>query len=458
MDMSTRRLLAMLFLAAGSLCGQREDKTFTAGPTGKRIAEWFANAEVVGFSGVVLAAKDGKVVAAVGVGHADLHGKVPITPATLFEIASATKQFTGAAVMRLVQAGKLKLDDPMSKHLPGVPQDCAGITVRHLLQHTSGIPGSNAAGGGEDLALVLPSFLNGGPQQPPGKHWAYWNQGYALLSEIIARASGKSYVEFCKQELFANAEMRTTLFTGDPEPKGAVVAVGQSSRGAPRSALEHPYGSYGFQYRGMGGAVTNVWELWRWDRALHGDQVLSDAAKAALFEPGLNDYALGWFVRKDQQGRLVHSHGGSVRGFLCDVRRYPKEDGCLFVLGSRGDVPIHHVTKGLEEILFNDPPTLRALPGVVDAKLASALAGSYADDNGVKLMVELDGLAVRTRIEWVPGNDQAPITHALLGVEGKNDLVFYEWTSTTPVEVKRRGRDPVTEIKIGSHRYRRSAR
>ncbi len=266
----------MFFGISAAVRGQpvREDRAYSDGEVGRRIAEFVERADSVGFSGAVLAATRGKVVAAVAVGPADLKGKVPNTPNTLFEIGSATKQFTAAAVLRLVEQGRLRLDDSIARHLSSVPESCRSITVQHLLRHTSGIPGTNSEGGGDDVEKVLPLFLRGGPKHRPGTHWEYWNQGYSLASEIIARAAGKDYTAFCKEALFAAAGMTATRFTGDDPPRGLTVAVGRSSVGPPRSALDHPYGSYGFQYRGMGGVVTNVWDLWRWDRALRGERVL----------------------------------------------------------------------------------------------------------------------------------------------------------------------------------------
>src|SRR5262245_3163941 len=99
-----------------------ETKTHQLGDIGERIVRFVMRSESVGFTGSVIVAKDGKVVAAVGVGSADLADKVPNTPATLFEIASATKQLTAAACVRLAQDGKLQLDDTIDKHLPDVPE------------------------------------------------------------------------------------------------------------------------------------------------------------------------------------------------------------------------------------------------------------------------------------------------------------------------------------------------
>lgn len=332
-----------------------ESGTVTSGTVGRKIAQIVKDETVKGFSGAVLVAVDGKVVTAVGAGFADLENEKPNTPDTLFEIASTTKQFTAAAVMRLVQDGKLKLDDPISKHLPGIPDDCKAITVEHLLRHTSGIPGENSQGGGTDIAKVLPSFLKGGPAHEPGTHWEYWNQGYAIVTEIIHSASDKEYVDYCREALFAPAGLTATCFTGDDAPKDTLVAMGRSSRGPSRSALDHPYGSYGFQYRGMGGIVTSVWDLWRWDRALRGDKVLNAESKKALFKRGPGNYALGWFLRRDEGGRLMHTHGGGVRGFCCDLRRYPDDDALIVVLCNKDDYRVPTLSEAIGKAMFETP-------------------------------------------------------------------------------------------------------
>jgi CubicO group peptidase (beta-lactamase class C family) len=405
------------------------------GDVGDRIVNCVQKSESVGFSGVVLAARGGKVVAAAGVGNADLEGKSPNTPATLFEIASATKQFTAAAVVRLAQDGKLSLDDPIGKHLPGVPESCKAITVRHLLQHTSGIPGTNSRGGGNDLAAVLPSFLASGPRHAPGAHFEYWNQGYSLLSEIVARASGKSYTAYCTEALFTPSGMTLTRFTGDKAPEGVDVAVGRSTMGKPRSALDHPYGEYGFQYRGMGGVVTSVWDLWRWDRALRDKAILNDESKAAFFTPGLSDYALGWFVKKDSRGKSVQSHGGAVRGFVCEIRRLPDDDGCIFVLANRDDAPVKQLADRVQSLLLGEKPAGPEFPQPPAADLRDALAGRYKDPKGNVLEVTADGTAARATIKW--SANSAWVTRAFIGLSADKTPVFFEWSESTPLEVAR---------------------
>jgi CubicO group peptidase (beta-lactamase class C family) len=402
------------------------------GETGARIAAFAEGAAAFGFSGALLAAHRGRVLAALGVGAADLDGRRPNAATTLFEIASATKQFTAAAVLVLVQQEKLRLDDPIRAHLDGVPDDCQAITVRHLLQHTSGIPRSNGRGGGEDLDAVVPQFLAGGPAHAPGTHWEYWNQGYSLLAAIVERASGERYVDFCRRQLFAKAGLPTACFTGDDPPPGAEAAIGVSAKGAPRSALEHPYGSYGWQYRGMGGAVCSVWDLWRWDRALCGTKVLQAPAKKELFAPGLGDYALGWFVRQ-QEGRLVQSHGGSVRGFLCEVRRYPGEDAFLCVLCNRTDGPFGPVVVGLEQILFG---ARIAVPAPLPVAIGGDLAGTWTAGE-LRLVVEPRGGVLCADLFWSGSPDRGPVTRGVLSGRDLQGASLFDWKHATPLRVER---------------------
>jgi CubicO group peptidase (beta-lactamase class C family) len=434
---------------------QREDQVTIDGDAGRRIVDFAQRAESAGFTGAVLAAKKGRIVAAVGVGSADLDGKIPNTPSTLFEIGSATKQFTAAAALKLVEQGKLRLDESIAKQLPGVPENCRLITLRHLLQHTSGIPGTNSAGGGDDVSRVLPLFLRGGPRHSPGTHWEYWNQGYALASEIIARAAGEDYTAFCKRALFDPAGMSVSRFTGDKAPAGSTAAIGRSVHGPPRSALEHPYGSYGFQYRGMGGVVTTVRDLWRWDRVLASERVLGVDAKATLFRPGADDYALGWFVRKDARGRRVQSHGGAVRGFVCELRRYPDDDSCLFVLCNRDDVPVGQVAQAVEALLFDDRPPFKELPRPIGVELARELSGRYDDAKGALLVVESDGKVTRAIIHWNAPN--GPVSRSVLGLDLQNEVVLYEWKESIKVEVARDDKGSVSQLTLVGRRFQRAS-
>ena len=350
--------------------------------------------------------------------------------------------------MKLAAEGKLALTDSISKHLPGIPEDCKAITVEHLLRHTSGIPGSNSQGGGTNLEKVLPKFLAGGPRHPPGERWEYWNQGYALLSEIIERASRKDYTDYVRSTIFAPAGMRSSCFTGDRAPRGAVVAIGRSTRGEPRSALAHPYGEYGLQYKGMGGLVTNVWDLWRFDRALKNERLLDDEWRTKLLDPGLGNYALGWFVRKNGAGQLVQSHSGSVRGFTADLRRYPEQDGLVVVLSCRDDQPVQRIADRIEELLF---PEGRPAQTPLEPELAEALVGEYRDARGNRLVIEPMAGGLTARVHWATG----PVTHARIVGDADGNPVLDDGKERHKLRFERDGDAPVRRISLLERHYDR---
>jgi hypothetical protein len=186
---------------------------------------------------------------------------------------------------------------------------------------------------------------------------------------------------------------------------------------------------------------------------LRDDRVLDANSRAKLFEPGLNNYALGWFVRRDARGRWVHSHRGSVRGFVCELRRYPGHDACLFVLCNRDDVPVQQVAQALEALLLGDPLPCSEPPRPLDAELLRALVGGYEASNGTTLVIEADGKVTRAMIHWFA--PRGPVTRAVLGLDDQGKVILYEWTATTKIEIVRAAGEPVSSVSILGRHFRR---
>ena len=388
-----------------------------------------------GFQGTVLVTT-GDVVVARGYGMADATSGRRNDAQTLFEIASITKQFTAAAILLLEQRGKLSTDDSIAQHLPGVPEHSRGITIYHLLTHTSGVPGANTKGSGTDLEHAVTTFLGEGPKRQVGAKWEYWNGGYALLAGIIERASGESYVDFCRKNLFEPAGMENTGFTGSTRLPREKAAIGTSQRGAPRSALDHPYGAYGYQYRGMGGVVTTALDLVRWHWALQNDSVLGAAARKKLFAAAARargqSYACGWFVGKTERGTPRHQHGGSVRGFMSDFRRFPDENACAAVLSNGDSWVIPYIAENLECLAFGKKPR-HTPPPAVEKLAADELAtyvGTYSDGaDSLEVTIQGSGLRIAPKgkrvLAALKHRGTAPAEfHALPTGEGR----FVHWT------------------------------
>jgi CubicO group peptidase (beta-lactamase class C family) len=357
----------------------------------KDVDAYLARCERFGFSGSVLVARDGNVLLARGYGLADRENGVRATEDTVYEIASATKPFTACAVLKLVEAGKLSLDDPVSKYLPGVPEGKRAITVRHLLAHTSGMPRSATGGRGPDLESAVRAYLGAPAARAPGEEFEYWNGGYALLAGIVERASGMSYTDFCRENLFRPAGLRNTGFTGDEALERQ--AVGYDGDGRVRPAAGHPYGEYGWQYRGMGGVVTSVADLWRFLEAYDAGKILSAESRRLMETPVTKNYGLGWGMAETKRGTRRIGHGGDVRAFHTSIERFPGERAVVVVLCNVDEIHAWPVGWNIEAFLFGEVPPYPVPPELVEAtgEALDALAGCYAIDETSRISVARSG-------------------------------------------------------------------
>jgi CubicO group peptidase (beta-lactamase class C family) len=283
-------------------------------------------------------ARGGASVLTRAYGMANLEYDVPNDPETIFESGSVAKQFTAAAVMLLAQEGKLSLDEDVRKHLPEVPDFGETITIRHLLQHTSGLrdqwgllsitgnpPGRQVHTFATILDLVSrQKALN----FAPGTEYLYSNTGYALAAVIVARTSGKSFAQFSEERLFKPLGMSKTRWRDDfaHVVKQRATAYEPAAFGTFR--LDMPFTNV----HGNGGLLTTVGDLLRWNAFLDapGADVGGTALVDALQTPGRLrsgksiTYGLGLGV-STANGRRSISHGGSTAGYRTWLVRYPDE-------------------------------------------------------------------------------------------------------------------------------------
>lgn len=382
-----------------------------------------AAAKDAGFSGAVLVAKDGEVILAHAAGQQDNSAKDELQTTTLFEIASCTKSFTGVAAVLLQQQGRLNLDDSIAEHLPGVPDHCKSITVRHLLQHTSGIPGDTYGPRTSDASAAVAAFLRNAPKSRPGTKHEYWNQGYALLSEVIASASGKSFADFCKEEIFAPVKMTSSRFNGDEAPADRQVAVGKSLQGPKRSALSHPYSdSYDFSYRAMGGMVTNVWDINRFFNVLDGESLLTKESIVEMTTIGKSDYALGWKIQgKDDD--LAWWHSGGVRGFVSVMKYFPNTKSHYIILTNSDDGrAVWPLAQYFDQALKGQ------LLGPIDGEMLAKISGTYVA--GRRSFTIPDTAETLTgEFHW-----GGPVTRGPLGMMGDGKVGFFDGDKNYPVE------------------------
>ena len=315
--------------------------------------------------------RDGRIVKAQGYGLASVELNVPVTTDTVFEIGSVTKQITAAAIMLLVQDGKLRLDDPVSRHLPGTPASWSSITVRHLLTHTSGIRNYTGLPGFElSRRLKRDDFIRAIAGFPlsfaPGESWSYSNTGYNLLGLIIAEVSGQSYWQFVTERIFRPLGMNATR-DRDPLDVIPLRANGYERQNDMLRGRDYDL----TDVFSAGAIVSTVMDLARWDAALNSERLLSRSSLEQIWTPArLNNgnphpYGLGWYIEA-LRGQRVIRHSGQTAGFAASLARYPDSRLTVIVLCNLGELGIAgRIGLGVAKI-YNPALSLRALRAQTD--------------------------------------------------------------------------------------------
>lgn len=291
--------------------------------------------QIPGLSLAVL--KNGQILKAKGYGFANVEWSVPATPETVYQLASITKCFTAAAVMQLVEDGKLTLKDKIAAYLPDLPKAWSEITVWHLLTHSSGIKNYtqlpaiadnperhfNAV---ETITLVADLPL----EFQPGERYDYSNTGYYVLGMLIEERSGQSYGAFLEKRIVKPAGMVDTRVNdfSDLIPRRATGYVLRES-GIGNGVFVNPSQPFS-----AGALVTSVSDLAKWDAALYTDKILKQSTLQQMWRPAelgpLSNYGLGWGTR-ERQGRRYVQHNGGIIGFSTHMRR-GLDDGLTIIV------------------------------------------------------------------------------------------------------------------------------
>ncbi len=290
--------------------------------------------------------KDGAFIYKRGYGMANLENNIPISPTSVFDIGSTSKQFAATSIVLLAQKGKLSIDDEVKKYIPELPDYGKPITIRHILTHTSGLRDypslmelagyqlETATGRQEALDIISKQkALNFNP----GDEWLYSNTGFFLASVIVERVSGQTLNQFAIENIFAPLGMKNTIFLDDHTLIIQNRAVGYEPResGGFRTSMSN------WEQTGDGAVQTSVEDLKLWDDNFYNPKVGGPALIQALTTVGkLNngesvDYGLGLSVAK-YKGLDRVSHGGAWAGYRAELARFPKEKLSIICLCNAG--------------------------------------------------------------------------------------------------------------------------
>ncbi len=353
-------LAAILFLGTGILFAQEK----------ARQIENLLNKyhEYDQFNGSVLVADDGKVIFSQGYGMANMEHDIPNRPDTKHRLGSITKQFTAALILQLVEEGRLELDKPISAYLPDYKGPAADVvTIHHLLNHSSGIPSYTSFPGffqeqSRDPASpveFVKTFADSTLQFTPGEKFAYNNSGYFLLGHIIEEVTGKSYEQVLREKIFDPLNMNDTGYdhhaTLLKNRASGYEKHGNEYVNAPYLDMSLPYAA--------GSLYSTVEDLYKWDRALEGDKILSEKSKKLMFSPQMPDgdahYGYGWSLRKLPVGQSTDSvpivaHGGGINGFNTLIVRFPEEEDLVVLLNNTGGTRLRDMAVGINNILHGE--------------------------------------------------------------------------------------------------------
>lgn len=293
------------------------------------------------FQGTVLIAKQGRVLFSKGYGLANAEHNIPNTPNTVFRLGSITKQFTAVAILQLEEQGKLHVHDPISKYLPDYPRGDE-ITIHHLLTHTSGIPSITNFPNLAEIQRhpstpkkVMAYFQDLPLEFEPGTDCKYSDSGYIVLGSIVEEASGVPYEKYLQDHFFSPLEMKATYFDHNQsliplraagynvDTKGEVV-------NAEFIEMSFPHGA--------GSLASTAEDLYRWDRALKKNTLLSKESSEKLFQVQASSeknqiaYGYGFFI--DPEKHTV-GHMGSIEGFRAASYRHLDDDVILIILSNQ---------------------------------------------------------------------------------------------------------------------------
>nr|WP_297348085.1 serine hydrolase domain-containing protein [uncultured Glaciecola sp.] len=317
--------------------------------------------------------KDGKLIYAKEYGNADLEHSIKITPSSVFNICSISKEFVAFSILLLEEQGKLNLDDTVQKHLLDFPKYAAPLTIRHLIHHVSGIrdmkelmhlKGRNILDNMDAYEVYELIKNQKALDFLPGEKFAYSNSDYFILSMIIEKASGESLKVFTQDHIFSPLGMNNTLFYDDNTDliKNRVFSYNKKSAADGFDNL-----IMRFDLVGSFGAYSTIADLFLWDQNFYNNklgkgsqEIIKQTQKKGRLNNGESSGNAYGFRSETYKGLKSVEHGGSFAGYRSAILRFPEENFSVIILANRGDAVPWKLSYQVADILlkdkFIDPP------------------------------------------------------------------------------------------------------
>jgi len=384
----------------------------------------------------VIVVRHGQVLLEKGYGLADVATQAPITPRTVFDIASVSKPFTAMSILMLVEHGKLRYTDTLGTFFPAFPADARQVTVRQLLTHTSGMPDYTLAWGetrrpsdgtprtaGNVVAFLSRQRL----RFTPGSRWEYSNSNYVLLAQIVGAAAGEPFPQYVRTHIFEPLGMHDSFVY---ERSGTSTrATGYTSRGSRSAVAERNPENYVY---GDGQVNSTVGDLAKWARALSGNTLVGADTLKEAFTPARTldgtpvNYGFGWGLGRYRGASFV-GHGGETDGFAAQLTHFPQLDLTVVLLSNNEGIPAPFAIANAIAAIYLADELKSPAPIAVAPERLRTYAGTYAlydlelkvrDDSGTLSLVPTG----RKPVTLVPVADDEFV---LDGSDGASTLVFH---------------------------------
>lgn len=378
------------------------------------------------FNGNVLIAEKGKITFEKSYGLANTETRDPLTSASIFNLASLTKQFTATAVVILKNQGKLSIDDPLEKYIPELAF-YKDITIRNLLTHTSGLPDymsmmeqkwdKRKIANNRDVIDMMAT------EKTPllfvaNAKFSYSNTGYLLLATIIERVSKQSYAEFMERYIFKPSKMSHTgvVFRYSQKPSNIHVTKGYitdslGQQVSPELNKDTRFAVYLDGVYGQGRVFSTARDLLKWDRMLYTEKLVSNTDKQLIFSSTklsngeTSDYGFGWMIDDNKlYGKFVY-HSGSWPGYATFIERHLYNDKTIIILQNSVTAKTTMSIKSIRKLIYGLPLENRI---ELSETILSTFAGTYQSASGKAINISLDGgkltvpLIAKMKFELIP--------------------------------------------------------
>lgn len=428
-------------------------------------------ADMGGFSGAILVVKDDKILIRKGYGYADVEKKIPYTAETKQEVASISKMFTSVAALKLRDANKLKLDDPICKYIDTCPDSWQPITIQELMRHTSGIPDYEEKlelGSDKYLAFMTKpgasnQIVDDAKKLPldfkPGEKFSYSNTAYIILSQIAERAAGEPFEKYVTDVILRPAKMNNSgVINSKKLPKGLAAGYNFGDLGwdkmisgfaltdgslkrVPQLSLESPEGDAWL--------YSTVDDLYKWSVIMDGGMLVSKDEVKEIFAPGTGNYGYGWFIGTGW-GRKRVRHSGGLPGYISDFVKFPDDKVTIIIFSNLDRARLGNIVRDISAIVWNAPYDMPVRGTVIKltADQIGELEGDYKTADGKLLTIRNapDFLTAKLTGQYTAGLiPLSPIEFYFPLADGKAIFKLNEKGKAVSVNMRYSGEDHIAE-------------